>query len=267
MADYRILLAVEGLFEDDGNVRLPAFIAEINTLARVVTKIDRRVSGGASANHFRIVGLSHSSPAAVELEVCQNQGAPDTRAALVHRFSDAIAAISEGDVPEDLDRALLQDLRNLAAPVGEKLGAARLRVNGTAIELNDVFAKKIELSLAGEEFSFGSIDGRLEQINIHEGANRFSIYPEFGPNKVQCHFGSDLLDKATAAVNRTVSVEGRLKYKPNDPFPYAVEVEDIDIFPPDDEMPTFEDLRGIAPNATGDELSEVFIARMRDGWS
>ena len=120
--------------------------------------------------------------------------------------------IESGEVPDFLDRPILQDMRNLAAPIGGKIGGARLRVGEVVIDLSETFAKRIELSLAGEEIAFGSVEGRLEQINIHEGANNFSIYPDFGAAKVQCHFGSDLLDKAVSAVNQIVSVSGRLKY-------------------------------------------------------
>ena len=106
----------------------------------------------------------------------------------------------------------------------------------------------------------------LEQINIHDGANVFSIYPEIGPSRVQCHFGPSLFDKAISAVGERVSVSGTFKYKPEENFPYAVDVDDIDIYPREDELPTFDDLRGIAPDATGDILSEDFIAVRRDGW-
>ena len=38
----------------------------------------------------------------------------------------------------------------------------------------------------------------------------------------------------------------------------------IEIYPPEDELPTIFDLRGIAPNATGDRKSEDFIRDLRN---
>jgi hypothetical protein len=32
-------------------------------------------------------------------------------------------------------------------------------------------------------------------------------------------------------------------------------------------LPSFDDLRGIAPEATGDQSSEDFIAERRDAWN
>ena len=167
--------------------------------------------------------------------------------------------------PEILDRPLLQDFRNLALPVGDKISTASVKAVGEVIDLTEEFAKTIELSLAGEEWAAGSIEGVLKQINIHDGANVFSIYSEIGPRKVHCRFGSSLFDKAVSAVGERVSVSGTFKYKPEENFPYAVDVDNIDIYPRDGELPTFDALRGIAPDATGDLLSEDFIAVRRDG--
>ena len=259
-----ITLSMQGLRDDDDHVRLPVFVSQLQILTRILGKIDHRVSGSRT-NHFRIVELSQQSPASVMLEVCQDDQITDTRELLVSKFSRTVVGVSLGE-PEILDRPLLQDFKNLALPVGEKISAASVKAAGEVVDLTEEFAKIIELSLAGEEWASGSIEGVLEQINIHAGANVFSLYPEIGPSKVQCQFGSSLIDKAISAVGERVSVSGTFKYKPEDNFPYSVDVDDIDIYPRDDELPTFDDLRGIAPDATGDELSEDFIAVRRDGW-
>ena len=259
-----ITLTMQGLRDDDDHVRLPVFVSQLQILTRILGKIDHRVSGSRT-NHFRIVELSQQSPASVMLEVCQDDQTTDTRELLVRKFSRTVVGVSRGS-PEILDRPLLQDFRNLALPVGEKISSASVKAAGEAVDLTEEFAKIIELSLAGEEWASGSIEGVLEQINIHDGANVFSIYPEIGPSKVQCHFGPSLFDKAISAVGERVSVKGTFKYKPEENFPYDVDVDDIDIYPREDELPTFDDLRGIAPDATGDVLSEDFIAVRRDGW-
>ena len=262
--DYMITLTMQGLRDDDDCVRLPVFVSQLQILTRILGKIDRRVSGSRT-NHFRIVELSQQSPASVMLEVRKDDQNIDTRGLLVNKFSRTVVDVSLGAL-EILDRPLLQDFRNLALPVGEKISAASLKADGNVVDLTEEFAKTIELSLAGDEWASGSIEGVLEQINIHDRANVFGLYPEIGPSRVQCYFGSSLIDKAISAVGERVSVSGTLKYKPDENFPYSVDVDDIDIYPRDDELPTFDDLRGIAPDATGEELSEDFIAVRRDGW-
>jgi hypothetical protein len=106
----------------------------------------------------------------------------------------------------------------------------------------------------------------LEQINIHEAANVFHIYPETGPKKVTCRFPSALYDDAVSAVGKRVEVFGTLKYRARATFPHEIAVRQIETFPPTHELPDWEDLRGRAPDATGGLPSEVFVRGLRDGW-
>ncbi len=266
MADYRISLSVEGLHEDDGHVRLPALVNELQILSGLLGKIDRQVSGGNTANHFRVVDLSHASPATVGLEIIQNPESPDTREAVVSGFVRALEDIERGEVPVYLGRSMLEDIRNLAKPVGETVASAVLTANGKSFDLTDEIAKRIEHALSGEETCVGTIEGTLEQINLHRGANVFRIYPQVGPNMVACHFGSGLRDLAISALGAEVAVTGLLKYRSGEPFPYAINIDEIEVYPPENELPTIDDLRGLAPDATGDVPSERFIADLRDGW-
>lgn len=49
-------------------------------------------------------------------------------------------------------------------------------------------------------------------------------------------------------------------------FPHQVQVTQIEAFPPESELPDWDDLRGMAPDATGELSSEAFIRELRDGW-
>jgi hypothetical protein len=106
----------------------------------------------------------------------------------------------------------------------------------------------------------------LEQINIHLGANTFHIYPQIGPRKVTCHFPVGLYDDAVAAVGKRVGVSGTLRYRSGANFPHQIAVSGIDVFPPEYELPDWDDIRGRAPNATGHLSSEDFVAELRDAW-
>ena len=83
---------------------------------------------------------------------------------------------------------------------------------------------------------------------------------------VACHFRSDLRDLAISALGAEVAVTGLLKYRSGEPFPYAINIDEIEVYPPENELPTIDDLRGLAPDATGDVPSEKFIADRRDDW-
>jgi hypothetical protein len=60
-----------------------------------------------------------------------------------------------------------------------------------------------------------------------------------------------------------VRVDGTLRYKWLSPYPYAVTATDIEIYPPEDQLPTIMELRGIAPDATEGLKAEEFIEKIR----
>ena len=107
----------------------------------------------------------------------------------------------------------------------------------------------------------------LEQINIHLGANTFYIYPDIGPKEITCRFPNRLFDDAVSAVGKRVEVFGTLQYRVGVPFPHLIEVDNVEAFPPDYELPDWDDLRGRAPDATGELSSEAFIRELRDAWA
>ena len=266
MADNRITLILEGLTGDDGHVRLPVFLGALENLYAALLKIDAQANNGQKANTFQIVDLSHSSPARVVIEARPTKKHLRAPMPVVEPFIRYIKAINVGEVPEDVSSDLLENLLHLAEPVGTKLGFLSVQANDETFDFSKEFANRVELALAPQYECVGTVKGTLDAINVHEGVNNFWIYPSVGPKKIKCHFNEHLKEIALGAVTRDVSVTGMLKYRKNIPFPYEIVVTDIDIFPREDELPGFDDLRGLAPDATGDLSSEDFIRLQRDGW-
>jgi hypothetical protein len=149
---------------------------------------------------------------------------------------------------------------------GSTVKNTTLVFNDHRFDLTPKVVVKVDEALAVDEECEGAIEGKLEQINLHHGANVFYIYPEFGPRKLSCHFPAKLYDDAVAAVGRRVEVFGTLHYRAGATFPHQIAVTAIEIFPPDSELPDWDDLRGRAPDCTGDLSSEAFVRELRDGW-
>lgn len=262
----RITLIIEGLPEDDGRVRFNTFMSQLQNLSATINRLDRDVSGGKSASIFRIAELSYSSPIRVVLE-------PDAlpkRAYMGHLILESLGrvttAIETGDRLTDIDADLLEDIRALARPVGKQVAATTLVFNGHQLDLSAKVTKRLDDALAVDEECEGTLEGSLDQINIHQGANTFHIYPDIGPKKVTCHFPARLYDDAVSAVGRRVEVSGTLRYRAGATYPHQVAVTGIDVFPPESELPDWDDLRGRAPNATDGLSSEAFVRELRDAW-
>jgi hypothetical protein len=263
--DNRITLILEGVPETEGRIRLNTFLAELQRLSAALGRISRDIGDdGRPATVYNVEELSYNSP--MRIVVAPAPGNEHIASVILHRFENVADAVTAGKSLDSYDAELLEDLRALAKPVGKQLKYATLLVNDIQYEMNDAVARRVDTALEVDEECIGFIEGRLEQINIHEGTNTFHIYPDVGPRKVSCHFPNALRDDAIFAVGRRVEVSGTLKYRQGASFPHAIAVTALDPFPPEDELPTWEDLRGRAPDATGALSSEAFVREMRNGW-
>ena len=125
---------------------------------------------------------------------------------------------------------------------------------------------KIDNFFSQNEECITSYEGELEQINLHNGINNFHIYPYCLPDKIKCEFPSYLADSAIDGIGRKVCVIGKAVYTKNQHFPHTIYVKEIDVYPLENNLPDWQDLLGIAPDATGGLLSEEFIRELRDEW-
>jgi len=262
----RITLIIEGLPEDEGRVRLNAFMAQLQNLSAAITKLDREVNGGRPGNYLQIAKLSYESPAQVVLEPKQLPSQSYTGHLVVERLRILAQALTSTESLVAFDADLLEDIRALAKPVGRNIKSATILFNDQELDLTPRITLRADEALAIEDECDGFLEGMLEQINVHHGANTFHIYPDVGPRKVTCHFPASLFDDAVSAVGRKVEVFGTLKYRGGAPYPHQIAVTGVNPFPPDHEIPDWEDLRGRAPDATGALSSEAFVRELRDAW-
>jgi hypothetical protein len=266
LAETRITLVIEGPELEGGHVRLDVFASQLRQLNKALARADEVVADGVRNSHFVVVGLSHSSPATVELEARVNKGKRDFRPQVIARLARDIESAEHGEIHDDTDYQLLSDLRGLLAPVGSTIHSSFLKLNDSSFDLTSGLAKKIEVQLEEHESCTGTFEGMLERINVHADANLFTIYPDVGPKSITCHFPVEQVETAVAAVKKRVSITGLVKYRKLTPFPYQINVSNIEIYDPEDTLPSFDDLCGIAPDATGEEFAADFVARFRDGW-
>jgi hypothetical protein len=266
-----ISLTVEGLSEDDGHVRLRDFLKGLENLNKALSTTDRLISGEHHATmYYRIVGLSHSSPATVELEPVCTDPDIDFRQQTVAGFFTALDAIRrEAPIPAWATSDLLRSVDKIAQPVGKVVRAVRICGGvGPAADIgfDKDFQRKVGGLLSLEDHALGSVEGRLDKINVHASANTFEVYPIVGPPSIVCHFPAQLERVAITSVKQWVTVFGELTYKALDKFPSKIEVSEIEVHPPVEVLPTLSDLKGVAPRATGKLKSETFVRRLRDAW-
>lgn len=270
MRPDEIAFQITGKAEENQHVSLDDFIKQLSFFLQALQQTDTHLSkADFSSTYYQVVDLRHSSPAYVAIRAVPVQNAADQSSAILSTFFNEFSAIEKTkQVAPNIERPLLESFRNVILPLGkQKVSEFTVFYQDQSLELSASTMHYIDAILAEEEMEEeGSISGMLEEINIHAGTNSFRIYPKIGPSKVICHFPRQLMEQAINSVNRHVNVYGKLKYKARERFPFEVVVSDIEVYPSDEELPTLDDLRGIAPNATQGVSSEEFVRNIRVEW-
>lgn len=89
--------------------------------------------------------------------------------------------------------------------------------------------------LGPDQLSYGTIEGRLERLNVHGSANHFWVYDARTGSQVECNFTKTVTvdDLSTAnAIGRRVGVRGTIHSRPNG-RPVLVDADELIVFPGD----------------------------------
>lgn len=267
MASDRIKIQITGKHEDKELVRLKDMLSELSAVQDVLGRIDRLVSGKKSGGttYYRVAKLTTESPATIELEAVPLDKETDFTEDISTRFLMGLDEIRKGTAPADYDYSLIEAFGKIGKSVGDTTTEVQISGNGSDVLLQQDLTACVKNILGDDEIFYGSVSGILDALNIHSKDKKFYIYPVGGAPRVMCHFIEEDVALAIKSVDRYLNVTGRLKYHRKDHHPHAINVEKnhIEIYPEEEDLPTLYDLRGIAPNATGNESSEDFIKRLR----
>jgi len=266
----RIVIDIANINPSDPNIPLEAFLRRLQAVLDSLKKTEEVVGAGEPSGTWEIVAISKQSPTHIELEYFPLDGeVADTGAVEVvaPRFMAYLNRLeTQGEAPNELDRDAIETFSRVAGPSAPDEVVMTIRDGGPALEVSPALRTNAEKILKPKLRSLGTVKGRLEYLNIHGTRNVLRIFPEIGPAKVTCYFPEHLLDKAKSGIGQTVRVRGLVTYLARDAHPSSVRVEEIDVLPPNDELPNLSELRGAAPDLTGDLSSEDFIREIRRAW-
>jgi len=269
MSKKMIRLQFEGVPEEDGRVRFGAFLSELQSLSAVLKEATRAVGGetGKGRTYYRIAELGFSSPYTIVLEPVTPKGATDSTAQAVGNLFHTVRALSGGEaIPEDLDPELLESIKGLVSGLGRQFTSPVLSFDGEEVELGAKLGSVVDVRVVSSAKCLGTLEGCLEEINLHGDLTRFRIYPRTGPSRVSCMFPPGLREEAKNGLDRFVRVTGVLHYKARAHFPHSVDVDAIEVLPPDNEVEHLLDLRGIAPDVGDSTPSEDIVRKLRNEW-
>ena len=264
----RFVFSIEGSEQKGHQLDLSVFAKKTSQFLNLLRNSAKE--SGRDGAVFHVVGLSHGSPATIE---CEPAGQNYEDATVLFDSTRKWLNCAEEGQAHKLSHAVLSSMEKLAHYDSEEAAGIRIQTIADGAEdktytFDDRFRKILIESRKAEEKIISTIDGKLEQINIHKNANTFKIY-SFIPIRppVTCKFPASWLEKVRSALKRFVSVRGECFYRPEGAFPYKIDGWEMIVLPRSEELPSLSDLRGIAPDATGEKSSEQFVRDLRDQWA
>lgn len=266
----QIELRIEPSGGDTAKLDAHDFVQQFDALLRALEEVGVSMDG-EKAEHvtYRIETLSTNSPATagISAEMAFAVEAVNFRA-WHDAFYDGLVSIREGiaEIPAMITAKCVQQLRRLAAPIGEHVHRGFITVEGRVFVADAQFKRNLQKLDASDRIERKSfMKGMVERMNIHHDSRVFTLYPYIGPESVQCKFLAKDKDKAKSSFGKYVRVHGDLKYHWREKWPFEISVSDIEILPIGEALPKFGDMWATVPDATGDKPSEQFIEDIRNG--
>jgi hypothetical protein len=175
MTTQRITIQLQGSDEDGGHVRLTDLIQQLEAVRTALKHTERLVTGTEErALYYRVVDLSHNSPATIVLEAVLTK--PQLRASIplrtVNSFFRNLRQISnKGRVPSKVDVPALESYQALGSGLDKNIRHIKITNDSASIEINEPFQDKVAEIIGPDEFVEGSLTGMLEWLNIHNNIN------------------------------------------------------------------------------------------------
>ena len=270
MSDHSITFVLRSFDGEDRNLRFADFVGQCDALRKALIYTESIVTQGTARFDWQVVRITYSSPATITVESQlprERSDLRDQRSRVVQRFLDNWQTLTEKKcVPEDLDRQTLEAYKTVSRYVRQgRLRATILNGEKPFIEVSADVEQLIEKTLGQQTTAMGSVKGTLEYLNIHAQSSDIRIYPKLGPDRIEGRIPVQMIPLAGKAIGREVRAKGKLTYRAREDFPRYIQVEELEVLPRDEDLPSIMDIKGIAPNITGGTSSEDFIRGLRDG--
>lgn len=242
MSTNLIKVQLGGAKDAGGKVYLGDLKNICSHLSNCLKSTEEAVSGEKPSLRYRVTELKISS-AVLAVEPVVQKGKKRLASKTVALFSSTIAAIQNS---QSVDKRIGSDqLDSFRSLVSEFLHQNRsLSIAGQ--EITTRFIANIDDILSAAITSDGSVKGTIERLNIHN-RNEFALYPPGSENGINCSFDSDMFKQVHQAIDKNVTVSGKLHFRAGAAYPSHIVVERVDIHPPDDQLPSLHSLKGLLP--------------------
>lgn len=259
----RLLLTVKG---KPGTIPLESFITIVESSFGILKDLDIAISKqprGSMDWIIETVNTEHSI--GMELVSVARNPEADYSSQVAETYTDGIEIIQkEGRTPPYFSDNCIR-LINKTASMLRNEGASAFEVidenRNKSAEIQPEIQNTTNQLVGLKYKSFGSVEGTLEMISIHKPA-RFNIYHSISLHAVKCNLRDEDIESVIRALGLRVIVTGLVSYNAKDEAK-SVLVDELEVLPSENELPSIDDFIGSDPFFTEDMTTEEFLRSIR----
>lgn len=253
------------------------FTDAVQAFVGFLRAVDQSIHGQRMIR-WRLADLSYSSPATISCEgsAASRRIAEDPTPQLVVAALDAVEGMeTSGRVLRTLSDTALEEIRALGELRGRG-GITNVHIVGMngvpdapvrVVPVTPRVVAAVQDVLGGRYRAIGSVEGRLEGINIHGAPSQhyFNVYEPLHGRRVRVLFSPSQLEEARAALGQRVLVFGEVESNARGHPVLVKSRKPLRILRGKGELPTVEDIARITGSLTGGTESTQFIRELWDG--
>ena len=230
-----------------GAVALNYLVSASGTFSGLLKELARGYTGRADAVEWFVELQPGSVKMPVRGQARQFEDATVPNDEIVHDIAailvNGLEQISQSPArPEYFNDKALQQVRALGNLVNDDLPIS-IRNGSAPVAITKRIVANIDDFFGPPSVTFGTVEGKLDGVNLHGPKPNFVAFEPLTGNSVECRLSTAItLDELRNALGKRVGVRGRIKTRANG-IRVSVEPEELDIF--ESAFPTASDVRGI----------------------
>ena len=215
-------------------------------LAKLLHEVDRTVAEQKRPAVDWVISQVQSGSIHLTLEGIPNEKVqPLQIAELLNIVETGIAnLVASAERPRYFSDQALASAKNLAKLVIKDVFMIQLGINYQQISINQHIVANVD-EILGKYKSFGTVEGILKAIDLSRNP-LFRVYDLLTTQSVRCYFDhqSTSMDMIKKALDKRVAISGLIT-STEDGEKISIKVEEIEIFPPEHELPSIVEMIGI----------------------
>tara|TARA_R110000868_G_scaffold122877_2_gene325769 strand:+ start:5921 stop:6721 length:801 start_codon:yes stop_codon:yes gene_type:complete len=257
-------IAVEGSGEESTFPDFDAWRLEIGAVAEILAAIDEQIHSQPRIT-WRLADLHHSVPTvALRPEWDSEIAGHDPVDAVMRLWFSAINDLRNGRDPEALGAQALDAVRKALRPIGGALRSAKFVYEA----FSDSFDVEVANAISKIQFKTESAredwEGSLDEVNLHNEAHTFRLYPAVTRRWITCEFEPHQEALVRSLLQKKVSVSGDALYRPKEMLPHRIRVKQIDDLEAGEKTPLAEFTHIFTDEDTKNMWDSVI--ERRNGW-